>query len=293
MKTLFLILIITTKIFASIFYGDDRKDFHEIKEPKIKELSASIPSLIQKEKLIEKDDHWQINTKSLENSSYKFCSDANFAQEKLLANCSASLIAPDLVLTAAHCLEKDWVESIYHPRAYMIVFDYKKTHKDEEITKLPKENVYEIEDNMPLYEYSWNNMLDVAILKLKRPVTDRRPIKLNLNHDYSTATPLFVFGYPLGVSQKLTDESNIISVGETQNSFRHYLDTFSVNSGSAIFDKDTYEIIGVHVRGTMGKDPSGRNDCRDWRVGIPGEDYGEANMLSPLKNQIEKILEAN
>lgn len=276
---------------ASIFFGDDRKNFYEIEDPKIKELSSSIPSLIQKFKLIEKDDHWQVNTKSLTQSAYKFCSDANFAQEKLLANCSASLIAPDLVLTAAHCLDKDNPDSNYHTSAYVVVFDYKKTHADEGITKLSKNNVYEIEDEMPLYEFSWNNMLDVAVLKLKRPVTDRKPIKLNFDHDYSTATALFVLGYPMGVSQKLTDESNIVSAGVTQNSFRHYLDTFSVNSGSAIFDKDTYEIIGVHVRGTMGKDPSGRNDCRDWHVGTPDKDYGEANMLSPLKAEIKAILD--
>ena len=289
MKTLFFMTFIMLHSYASIFFGDDRKDFHEIKDPKIIELSSSIPSLIQKHKLVEKEDGWEVNTNSLASGAYKFCSDANFAQEKLLANCSASLIAPDLVLTAAHCIDKDKPDSIYHTSAYLIVFDYKKTHADEQVSFLPKENVYEIEDEMPLYEFSWNNMLNVAILKLKRPVTDRKPIKLNLDHDYATSTALFVLGYPMGISQKLTDESNIVSSGVTQNSFRHYLDTFSVNSGSAIFDKDTYEIIGVHVRGTMGKDPSGRNDCRDWHVGTPGKDYGEANMLSPLKEQIKNL----
>jgi V8-like Glu-specific endopeptidase len=281
------LLLVSNITWASIFYNDDRLDFHQISDEKIRDISRSIPALIQKSKLKQAATGYQISTKTL-HQGYKFCSDANFAHEYQLANCSASLIAPDLILTAAHCLDKD-PKSDYHPSKYVIVFDYKKTSLENK-DFLPKEDVYEIENEMPFFIFNWDSMLDVAILKLKRKVTNRRPLKINLNHNYSKSTPLFILGYPLGVSQKLTADSNIISNDAVANSFRHHLDTFSVNSGSAVFDASTNEIIGVHVRGTVGNYQKYGRECNDWRIGNPASDYGEANMLAPIKKEILEIL---
>jgi len=272
---------------ASIFHQDDRKDFYQIQNEQIKKLSRSIPALIKKDKLNKTNMGYEIKTKTL-SSGFNFCDDANFSAEYQLANCSATLISEDLILTAAHCLDKNPNDS-FHPSKYIIAFDYKKENPLN-IEFLPKENVYEIENEMPIYVFDWDTMLDIAVLKLKRKVKDREPIKLNLNHHYAISTPLFVLGYPLGVSQKLTDDGVINSSGTQPNSFRHHLDTFSVNSGSGIFDANSLEVIGVHVRGTGQNYKKYGRECNDWYIGDPEKDYGEANMISPLKNEIEGLI---
>lgn len=287
MKVLLLFLI-SMSAQASIFYGDDRIDFYEIRDERIQKISRSIPALIQKEKLEKVAGGYIVKTKTLE-KLLKFCPEANFSAEYQLANCSTSLIGSDLVMTAAHCLRKE-TDDDYHPSKYVIVFDYKKTSSDENLDFIPEENVYEVESDIPYYNFDHTSMLDIAIIKLKRKVIGREPLKLNLEHDYAKTTPLFVLGYPLGVSQKLTSDSEIIATLDQPNSFRHHLDTFSVNSGSAIFDASTNEIIGVHVRGTGSNFKKYNERCNDWFIGDPEKDYGEANMLGPIKQEIQNLL---
>jgi V8-like Glu-specific endopeptidase len=237
----------TLPVIASVFNGDDRKDVYEYPLDSYKEISKSIPALIQKSKLVKNGDKYDIMAKSLK-ETLSFCSDTPFANEPQLANCSASLIGEDLVLTAAHCLDKE-PNSIFHKSKYVIAFDYKKDNNAEELKSLKASDVYEI-DSMPLHIFDWGTMHDVAILKLKRKVVGRKILKMNLKYDYKVGLDLFMIGYPLGISQKLTDEGKIASVNMEKNSFRHHLDTFSVNSGSAIFDTTTQDIVGVLVRGT-------------------------------------------
>lgn len=279
-------ILFSFQTMASIFDGDDRKDVYDYPLESYKTISRSIPALIQKNKLIKNGDHYDIKADSL-SKLVDFCPDTAFAAEAQLANCSASLIADDLVLTAAHCLEKS-PTSPYHKSKYVIAFDYKKDKDASELKSLKAKDTYEIE-SMPFYIFDWGSMHDVAILKLKRKVVDRKPLKLNLSYNYAKGLELFMIGYPLGISQKLTDEGQISSVNLKTNSFRHHLDTFSVNSGSAIFDKTSQEIIGVLVRGTGPNWAKYGRECNEWHTDSE-TGYAEGNILSSLKKEIKKVI---
>jgi len=159
--TLSLSVLFSTSVLASIFNGDDRIDFYQIKDESIKNISKSIPSLVPKYKLVREGDFYRIKSPTL-HSNLGFCEDAPFAKEYQLANCSASLVGENTILTAAHCLDKG-ESSDYHLSKYYIVFDYKKI-EDSPINKIKASDVYEIE-SMPYYNFEWDTMHDIAILK--------------------------------------------------------------------------------------------------------------------------------
>jgi V8-like Glu-specific endopeptidase len=285
-KCLIIALTLPSFCLASIFGIDDRVDFFNIKNSKIIELTKSTPSIMRKENLkLMPDGDYQLVGKSLV-ESFNFCEDAPFATQPLNANCSSALISKDTILTAAHCINKEGLYGMGMDDLY-VVFDYKRRNQAQEVYIIPKQNVYKLKK--VVYRNFDNSMyktaLDLAIYKLDRETT-RKPVKVNTKFNYSSATRLYALGYPLGVPQKLTPNGVILDRESSPNSFKHNLDTFSVNSGSPIFDEASNEIIGVHVRGTGSNYKKYGRDCTEWFKADEEQDYGEANSLSSLDSVI-------
>jgi V8-like Glu-specific endopeptidase len=279
-----LLMIMAFSAQASIFGLDVRKDFFEINDEKIKEMSKSFPALILKNKLkkLENGDYKLIG-ETLE-KSWKFCADDNFADQPMNANCSATLIGKNKVLTAAHCINENKGDT-FNYNNYLVVFDYKKTSTIQTEYIIPAKNVFEIQ-KLTHHEFTWDTMLDLAILKLKRK-TDRPIIEVDLNFKVTEHEPLYVLGYPLGIPQKFADDGYITKIGrESKNSFRHNLDTFSCNSGSGIISAISNKIVGVHVRGTGSNYKKYGRTCNEWFKADPSVDFGEANLLNSLKGKI-------
>lgn len=282
----FCLFLLPSLALASIFDTDDRLEYYQIKDTKIKEISSSSAALVKKNKMLElpNGDFKMIGIPLEE--EFKFCPDANFAKQARNANCSAALVGKDEVLTAAHCFDalKDDQTSSFN--SYYVVFDYK--NKSDNLVEfiIPKENVYTIKKEKYFnFDRSMHKTtIDLAIIKLDRQVP-RVPIKVNTKYEYQQGNEVFVLGYPMGIPLKLTP-NGFIDPSPSPNSFRHDLDTFSVNSGSPVFDALSYEIIGVHVRGTGWNYAQYGQECFDWFRAQRGKDYGEANTVHILDGKI-------
>lgn len=275
-------LLVTTFSYASIFHEDDRRDFFEMPD-EIKNVSKSSIALVPKNRLIKKGNFYYPKAQTLK-ERFKTCDDTKFSDQLSLANCSGVLINSNQILTAAHCITKDM--PAYAQDKYYIVFNYH--YKKEEFNKLKfsEDEVFDLGQAKELY-YNFDRTMfktgiDLAIYELARK--PKFPsAKINLNAP-KLSDGVHVIGYPLGVAKKLSGDTPVTKLLPKTHAFQHELDTFSVNSGSPIFNLDN-EIVGVHVRGTgfnMRK-YDGR-DCNDWGRGKSGEDYGEANNLTPLKS---------
>lgn len=284
---LLILFIFPLSAWASIFDTDDRTDYFDIKDPQIKELTRSTPSLVRKQQMIKlsSGDYKMVGTPLSE--SFKFCEDANFASQPHNANCSSALVGKDKILTAAHCVNMGNNDYDMGMEDYYVVFDYKRTSKNMVEYIIPKENVYTIKKEIH-YDFDtsmFRTALDLAIFKLDRKV-NRPVLKVNTSYEYIQGNEIFVLGYPLGIPLKLTPNGFIDNKKASKNSFRHDLDTFSVNSGSPVFDRETIEIIGVHVRGTGSNFSQVGRQCVDWFVADRSKDYGEANRLESLKGKL-------
>lgn len=263
---------------SAIVGTDDRYDMHEVHDKKILELSKSTPALILKSALKKTSDGNYQSTQTTLGKRMKMCSDAKFQDQPSIANCSAALIGKDKVLTAAHCFD----DSSYSFLNYYVVFDYKNT--TDVNYKIKKENVFEISELIySKFDKTFTKTgEDIAIIKLTK-ATNRRPLKINFNSSYEMGTNLFLLGYPLGTPLKLSTNGTIIESGSNTLSFKHNLDCFSVNSGSPIFNANTYEIIGVNVRGLGSNYSKYGRTCNDWSLAKPGH-YDEGNKLAHISH---------
>jgi WD40 repeat protein len=155
--------------------------------------------------------------------------------------CTALLIAPDLILTNAHCV---FIKGGKRARSVMFVTGYLTTvhaEGEREYAASPK----------PLER---NEALDYAILKLDRPVEGYRQHAFSVR-DPRKGEPLLVIGHPLGQPLHLVRGGCQALRDRPVYEMRvnHKCDTLGGNSGGPIFsDEDRSVIVGLHHAGGTG-----------------------------------------
>lgn len=270
----------SSSVYSSIFGVDDRLDLINVKDESIQKISRSSVALILKSKMekLESGNYRLIGRTLLE--AKNFCSSERFANQFSNANCSASLVKSDVILTAAHCVDNGKV-GIYKLSDYYAVFDYKLSSNEHSDFEVKAENVFELKSfvHYELDKTFSNGARDLTLIRLKRP-SGREPLKISFNRHYRRMDEVFTIGYPYGIPMKYANNGHIKSLHPRLSSFRHNLDTFSVNSGSPVFDAASNKIIGVHVRGTGGI--RSNSNCTTWPVGLYDKDYGAANTLESI-----------
>ncbi len=279
MRVFIFILLFSFTTQAGIVNSDDR---HEISDSpiEIQDISKSIAALIPKSRVQKLED----GRFKLSGLSYiddlNFCKDENFVStQRLIANCSASLVGRNKIATAAHCIDD---EQGYSINDYYIVFDYTYNGEAMDELILERNSVYEIKSLLQ-HTFDFPGDKDVALLELKENVKGRTPLKVAKNR-IKEGSEIFMLGFPLGLPMKYHDNGFVTSSTTNlkgQSSFTHNLDTFSVNSGSSIFSSSTNEIIGILVRGTgMNYEMNDKKKCNTWGRG--DHHSGEANYIDIL-----------
>tara|TARA_Y100000768_G_C23991405_1_gene693891 strand:- start:18356 stop:19174 length:819 start_codon:yes stop_codon:yes gene_type:complete len=268
-------LLISINLSFAVIYGEDNRIDYVHMANDTQNLANSSVAIIPKNKLKLIGDYFYAQAKSV-GEVLKLCESEPFIHQPQLANCSGVLVGDDKVLTAAHCIDKKSIHRTQND--YYIVFGYVKNqegivkafHKSQVFT-LKKELYYN-------FDPTFKDPVDLAIYQLDR-ASGRSPVKINYNIDKNES--LFVLGYPMGIPLKFADDAEILSF--SNKSFRHHLDTFSVNSGSPLFNAHN-ELIGIHVRGTGLNSDRTSDNCNIWGRGDSSKDYGEANTLKVIKN---------
>lgn len=259
---------------AGIFGSDDRTDLINASGT-AQFLASSLPAMVQSRRLKElPSGEFEMSGTSLK--EFGLCEDEAFYNEPSIATCSASLIGKNKILTAAHCFDSN----TFSCENYKVVFDYKRPQIPFQANYiLDKDQVYSCKKILhSIFDMEGE---DLAIIELDRDVPDREPVPLNTSYRFKMGEDLIMIGYPLGISQKAVENGHVTKIMTNQKTFRHNLDTFSVNSGGPIFNLKG-EQVGVLVRGTGPnlEKVSGRQ-CHRWALGVE-DDFAEANDLSGL-----------
>ncbi len=188
------------------------------------------------------------------------CPEVKFSKQVSLSYaCSGFLVAPDLIVTAGHCMVNTGEsrnETELYCKAFSWLFDFNETTNpasvDADNLYHCKRVVYAVKDEKAPFR-------DYALVQLTRPVKGRTPFKISA----APVGPSDVFGmigYPMGMPAKLSKNARILVNNQARQSFLTSLDAFEGNSGSGVFNSKN-EIVGILVGGTPSQNTLTNGRC--------------------------------
>lgn len=171
--TVFLILLHSLALFLShgdvdVTGADHRREVSQLRGP-VREASQGVATMVRRSGLTRNGSG---NYRFTDPNTDFLCPGQRFAGQPApeAVECGATLVAPDLVSVAAHCMQEELYGSCKD--AWSFVFDYTNNR-----TEFPEDNVYnckELAQPMIL-----GNGVDVALIRLDRPVKNFKPIPLS------------------------------------------------------------------------------------------------------------------
>jgi len=276
----FLSPIAIAKIQNKVIYGDDnRLEYFQVPRADVREVADSTAAVIRNTNLLPKPT----GTTAIRAESFKqsmgLCSSEPFASEPAGAFCSAFLVGDDLMATAGHCVDAARCPQI------SFVFTYRMSSQNEPPTEVDSSEVYRCQ---AVLDRAQTGAEDYALVKLDRPVRGHRVLTL-AHQPVRQGDRLIVVGHPSGIPTKVTDQGLVRSV--TPAYFTASMDTYGGNSGSAVFNQSTLEVVGILVRGENDFTYDSQNRCtvsnRCAEAGCRGEDATNISYISSALSRVQ------
>jgi V8-like Glu-specific endopeptidase len=230
------------EIQPNVVYGnDDRIDLYQINDPEWFDIAQSTVAIIDKKKLTENFDHYQISSTEF-GHTYGLCSDEPFYEQPISAFCSGFLIGPEIIVTAGHCMRNE-----FNCEKARFVFNFNYNSQSNDPTIVAKNDVYNCKEIIHT-ETNALTGLDFAIVRLNKKVMNHPPLPIRTEDIITDDQKLAVIGHPSGLPAKFANGAKIRNNSE-EFFFVANLDTYGGNSGSAVFNSSTKLIEGILVRG--------------------------------------------
>jgi hypothetical protein len=224
-----------------VVYGnDDRQDVFAFRDQRWAAQAADFAVTLVSPAAIDDSDPDNILLPAPTLEETGVCPDERFADQPTAGFCSGTLIAPDLVLTAGHCVSASDCDQT------AFVFNYYMTD-DSTLHAITSDDVYTCSEVLV-------NLVadsDYSVVRLDRDVVGHTPAPVAADAVAMPASRrLLINGYPSGLPLKIDNGGRVRDPrADTLDFFVANLDTFGGNSGSGVFDNRTHELVGVLVRG--------------------------------------------
>lgn len=273
------LLILSLSVFAmkaeafvdkGIYGIDDRFDYFEIKDKLMLKLSDAVAAQIYDTSLEEQEDGKFLYSypKYGEIGLDKVCKEERFVKQQTGANCTGFLVAPNIMVTAGHCLKGGVSECA----DFQWAFDYKYTSSSLGKIEFNKSQLVRCSKVLD-YVYTEDG-LDFAILELEREMTDRRPLDFRKEGRIESQELLSVIGFPAGLPMKFTINSNIRDNSQDDQIILDS-DTFFGNSGSPVLNMKSGLVEGILVRGDADYEMRADGSCKEIKKYGQNEGRGE------------------
>ncbi|MEX0799134.1 MAG: serine protease [Bacteriovoracaceae bacterium] len=286
---------------GQIIYGEDnRMDIEQVRSAQIQKVAKSVAARVSNRAFHIQDKEFSLGMAPLLSDQWgaAVCQDEKFANQPTVSDCSGFLVGEDLLATAGHCVldmmgeVEDQMTGSCAENSWM--FDYVADKDQVKTERISVDNLYSC--SKVVYAVV-DDVSDFALIKLDRKVSGREPVKIRKEAKVKSGEGIFVIGYPSGLPLKYAGGAKVFE-NDKDEYFSTNLDTFGGNSGSPIFNAQTYQVEGILVRGRTdyvdseldGKycrrvnicDES-REDCLMNDAAIDGE---HVNRIAPILNYL-------
>ncbi|MBI5625382.1 MAG: trypsin-like peptidase domain-containing protein [Elusimicrobia bacterium] len=257
-----------------VIYGDDdRLDIYQVSNAKLLKMADSTVALFEGSNVKVEGDKALLTTRSY-GQGMSLCKEEPFYEQRNGAFCSGSLVGPDLLMTAGHCVETE-----YACKDAKFVFGFNIKKKGANPDSVPAAEVYGCAKLIGRAQV--DDGADWALVQLDRRVLNHAPLKLNRTGKIADKTPLIVIGHPAGLPTKVAGGATVRDASP-EGYFVANLDTYGGNSGSAVFNAGTGLVEGILVRGE--NDYVWKGSCRVSNKcpadGCRGEDVTKISAVS-------------
>eukprot|EP00002_Diphylleia_rotans_P000007 TRINITY_DN0_c0_g4_i1.p1 TRINITY_DN0_c0_g4~~TRINITY_DN0_c0_g4_i1.p1 ORF type:complete len:750 (-),score=154.03 TRINITY_DN0_c0_g4_i1:304-2553(-) len=225
-----------------VVYGqDDRLDEYQVTDQQVKAIGQSTVVLMKKTEL-QRNGNMYTLASSVVLEDNGICANQRFSQQVTPGFCSGTLISPNQIATAGHCIrsQSDCDELVF-------VFGFVQTSQSSVAASYEEWKVFSCSS----FKSILANEIDFAVVELDRPVTNFAPVAVN-PIDARIGDSVLVIGHPSGLPRKYAAGSSIFR-DSTDPAHKYFfeadLDTFGGNSGSGVFSAANREMIGILVRG--------------------------------------------
>ena len=176
-----------------------------------------------------------------------------FRQHPAVHGFTGFLVGDDLIMTCRHGFIPDFQNEANPPKdwkKYKVIFGYRfeKAETEPKLRFLAKD-VFDIIEMLEVGKQT--DREDWAILRINDCVPrPYQPLALPTVQPtpLPAQTPVYLLGHPFGMPLQMASDARVFGMTD-QNSYFTDLDAFAGNSGSPVFDANTFELIGIFARG--------------------------------------------
>jgi hypothetical protein len=255
------------RLAQAIVYGDDdRVDLYEADEPFVQIAQKTAVALIAPTQLHRRND----GAYGLEAPRYgelqSLCPGERFSEQPAAASCSGVLLAPNIVATAGHCLTvtADGRPDCTNNR-YVLGFGI----DDPAVAvSIPEDAVFECKQVLGRVEAAAD---------------------APCHFDFVLGEAVVVVGFPAGLPVKIDRGAQVIDARAEQGDFFTLSsDTFSVSSGSGVFDSDG-ALVGLFSRGRRDYDQDGSCQRVHREEQASAQGYEEATQIAAVQHLLSMV----
>ncbi|MHC4173626.1 MAG: trypsin-like serine peptidase [Planctomycetota bacterium] len=232
---------ITTK---GIYGRDDRIEEYQVTDTDILTAGDSTAILVPRNSLIDNNDGtFSLDPFTLADEYYAIvgtplCDDEPFRDQPTPGQCSAFLVAPNILATAGHCTGPQECSDM------AVVFGFVMLDAETPVLTIDESEIYYCSEVIGRQQGD----PDWGLIYLDREVTGHKPLPIRHTGVVPDGEPLLVIGHPLGVPRKYAGGATVRG-NAASSYFMANLDVYGGNSGSAVFNADTLMVEGILYAG--------------------------------------------
>jgi hypothetical protein len=220
-----------------VIYGvDNRRDLFDVSDQRVLRNADGIVSLFRASRVRDNGDSTSTLGVGAFGQINSLCEGETFFNQPVGAFCTGSLVAPDLIATAGHCVNEDNVTTV------RFVFGFRMIDKATAQTTIPNSDIYSGVEIIG--RELTDDDTDWCVVRLDRPVADKHILALRRQGKLGDEQSVYVIGHPSGLPAKYADGVRRAFLARARRRREFFAIGFTVRSARNATSRETDAFSG-------------------------------------------------